>query len=153
MCGHYFDITDANVVCRELGYPEATRYYTYNYYGPGSGPIWLANLACNGSETSLHYCSHGGIGNTYYYCSHYHDIGVVCKGIILILYVHIHVYYTLPVCNDLPIPANGGIFVTGTGVGDTATYYCDYGYDLIGDGTATCQASGNWSGLPPTCIS
>ena len=95
MCGHYFDITDANVVCRELGYPEATRYYTYNYYGPGSGPIWLANLACNGSETSLHYCSHGGIGNTYYYCSHYHDIGVVCKGIILILYVHIHVYYTL----------------------------------------------------------
>ena len=54
-------------------------------------------------------------------------------------------------CDALPNPANGGVSAIGTGIGDTATYYCDYGYDLIGNGTATCQSSGNWSGSPPIC--
>ena len=82
MCGdYYFDINEANVVCRELGYRGATRYnYAYYYYGIGSGPIWLAHLACTGDETSLHYCSHDGIGNIHY-CNHYDDVGVVCQGI------------------------------------------------------------------------
>ena len=83
MCGVYFDIRDANVVCRELGYEGATRYYddAYYYYGPGSGPIWLAYLACTGNETSLRYCPHGGIGIISGYCNnHYSDVGVVCQG-------------------------------------------------------------------------
>ena len=82
MCGdYYFDINEANVVCRELGYRGVTRYdYAYYYYGIGSGPIWLAQLACTGDETSLHYCPHGGIGNIQY-CDHYYDVGVVCQGI------------------------------------------------------------------------
>ena len=57
----------------------------------------------------------------------------------------------LIVCDVLSDIANGGAITIGTGVGDTAIYYCDYGYDLIGDGTVTCQSSGNWSGSPPTC--
>ena len=42
VCGdYYFDIRDANVVCRELGYEGAARYNdAYYYYGPGSGPIY-----------------------------------------------------------------------------------------------------------------
>ena len=55
------------------------------------------------------------------------------------------------VCDALLNPTNGGVITVGTGVGDTATYYCDYGYDLIGNGTVTCQSSGHWSGLPPIC--
>ena len=54
------------------------------------------------------------------------------------------------VCDALPNPANGGVFAR-RGIGDTATYYCDYGYDLIGDSTVTCQSNGTWLGLPPTC--
>ena len=54
-------------------------------------------------------------------------------------------------CDALSNPVNGGIITTGTGFGDTATYYCDYGYDLIGDLTVTCQSNGNWSGSPPIC--
>ena len=50
-------------------------------------------------------------------------------------------------CDALSNPVNGGV-VTERGV---ATYYCDYGYDLIGNGTVTCQSSGNWSGSPPIC--
>ena len=88
MCGarspgrkYYFDINEANVVCRELGYQGATRYYTYAHYGLGSGPIWLARLNCTGNETSLHYYPHDGVGNIHYYCNHYSDAGVVCQGI------------------------------------------------------------------------
>ena len=80
MCGDYFHIRGANVVCRELGYRGATRYYTYAYFGQGSGPIWLAYLYCTGYEPSLHYCHHDDIGNIHY-CNHYDDAGVVCQGI------------------------------------------------------------------------
>ena len=59
------------------------------------------------------------------------------------------IYFT--VCDTLSNPVNGGVTTTGTGVGDTAVYYCDYGYEMIGDDTQTCQSSGNWSGSPPTC--
>ena len=57
----------------------------------------------------------------------------------------------LAVCDVLSDPANGSVSTTGLGVGDTATYFCDYGYELIGDDTVTCQSSGSWSGPPPTC--
>ena len=46
---------------------------------------------------------------------------------------------------------NGAISTTGAGVGDTATYTCDDGYELIGSDTRTCQSNGEWSGSAPTC--
>ena len=55
------------------------------------------------------------------------------------------------VCDALSNPVNGRVNTTGTGVGDTATYFCDYGYNLIGNDTVTCQSSGNWTGPPPIC--
>ena len=75
VCDDWFDINDASVVCRELGYPGALQYA---YFGRGSGPIWLDNLACTGTETSLYNCSHNGVGN--HDCGHYEDVGVVCQG-------------------------------------------------------------------------
>ena len=54
-------------------------------------------------------------------------------------------------CDALFDPANGTVSTTGTGVGDTATYTCDDGYELSGSGTLTCLSSGEWSGLLPTC--
>ena len=54
-------------------------------------------------------------------------------------------------CDALSDPDNGDVSVTGTGVGDTATYTCDAGYELIGSSTRTCQSNGEWSGSPPTC--
>ena len=60
-------------------------------------------------------------------------------------------YFTVCDIDALPTLANGGVITDGIGVGDTAIYYCDYGYDLIGNGTVTCQSSGNWSGSLPIC--
>ena len=55
-------------------------------------------------------------------------------------------------CSTLTEPANGQVSHTaGTTFGETATYSCDTGYNLVGDNTRTCGATGVWSGCAPTC--
>ena len=56
-------------------------------------------------------------------------------------------------CGTLPDPVNGQVNTTGTTLGQTATYSCNRGYNLVGDSTRTCQATGAWSGSAPTCQS
>ena len=55
-------------------------------------------------------------------------------------------------CGALSDPANGQVSHTaGTTFGQTATYSCNTGYNLVGDSTRTCEATENWSGSAPTC--
>ena len=55
-------------------------------------------------------------------------------------------------CGTLTNPVNGQVNNTaGTTFGQTATYSCDLGYNLVGDSTRTCQANGVWSGNEPAC--
>ena len=55
-------------------------------------------------------------------------------------------------CGTLTNPANGQVSHTaGTTFGQTATYSCNTGYNLVGDGTRMCQATGEWFGSEPTC--
>ena len=55
-------------------------------------------------------------------------------------------------CGTLTNPANGQVsHTTGTTLGQTATYSCNPGYNLVGGGTRTCQDTGVWSGSAPTC--
>ena len=55
-------------------------------------------------------------------------------------------------CGNLTHPAIGQVDHTaGTTFGQTATYSCNTGYNLVGDSTRTCQAEGIWSGSEPTC--
>ena len=57
-------------------------------------------------------------------------------------------------CGNLTNPANGQVSHTaGTTFGQTATYSCNTGYNLVGDNTRTCEAGGMWSGSEPTCQS
>ena len=57
-------------------------------------------------------------------------------------------------CQNLLAPANGMVSVTGLMSGDTATYTCDSGYELVGDTTRTCdlESAGMWSGSAPACV-
>ena len=67
---------------------------------------------------------------------------------------HIFLFLTAVDCRSLPDPANGQVDHTaGTSLGQTAIYSCNTGYNLVGDSTRTCQATGNWSGSAPTCQS
>jgi len=55
-------------------------------------------------------------------------------------------------CHALANPVNGQVSHTaGTTFGQKATYSCNTDYDLVGDSTRTCQATGVWSGSEPTC--
>ena len=47
-------------------------------HGEGLGPIWLGNVACNGTEVSLNSCPH--IGERNHDCVHDEDASVICGG-------------------------------------------------------------------------
>ena len=78
MCDNSFDDTDADVVCRELGYLRAKGYSCCAAYGQGTGSIWLDKITCTGTETSLYNCFHDEFG--IHNCVHGDDVGVACEG-------------------------------------------------------------------------
>ncbi|KXJ07932.1 Scavenger receptor cysteine-rich type 1 protein M130 [Exaiptasia diaphana] len=73
ICDDYWDMTDTNIACKQLGYKSSV---SYKYLGRGSGPIWLDLVKCNGDESSLDQCKHRGWGK--HNCRHTEDVGVVC---------------------------------------------------------------------------
>ena len=47
-----------------------------NTFGPGRGVIWLDDVACSGTETTLSQCPHKGWNTAD--CGHNEDIAVKC---------------------------------------------------------------------------
>jgi len=54
-----------------------------NRYGAGSGPIWLNNVHCGGTETDMAHCRHSDTGD-HSSCAHQNDVSVSCIAGILI---------------------------------------------------------------------
>ena len=54
-------------------------------------------------------------------------------------------------CPNLENPTNGAVMVSGMNPGDTATYTCISGYELVGAATLVCGLDGMWSPDPPVC--
>ena len=46
------------------------------YFGQVNGTIWLDDLRCAGTETSIDFCIHKPWGDAN--CNHNEDVGVVC---------------------------------------------------------------------------
>ncbi|KAJ0041582.1 hypothetical protein NL108_012763 [Boleophthalmus pectinirostris] len=77
VCDDSWDLKDADVVCRQLGCGRARAAPSSAAFGQGIGYIWLDDVSCSGSETSLTHCQHSGFG--IHNCDHSEDAGVVCE--------------------------------------------------------------------------
>jgi len=80
ICDDFWGILDARVVCRQLGFPDAVSAPRFARYGQGTGPIWLDDVSCLGTEPDLFTCGHIGIGN--HNCRHFEDASAECSGIL-----------------------------------------------------------------------
>uniref|UniRef100_A0A8B9R1C7 SRCR domain-containing protein n=1 Tax=Anas platyrhynchos TaxID=8839 RepID=A0A8B9R1C7_ANAPL len=80
VCHYGWDMTDAAVVCRQLGCGGALEAPRYAHFGPGSGPIWMNFVGCRGTESALSDCTH--VGWSQRHCPHSLDAGVTCSGFV-----------------------------------------------------------------------
>ena len=78
ICDDSWDINDAGVACRQLGYLNAVRALQGGSVLDGTGKIWLDDIRCTGREQSLISCSHRGWDS--HNCGHNEDAGVECSG-------------------------------------------------------------------------
>ena len=102
ICDDNWDMRDAHVACRQLGFGEAqdpllrsydgdtysyeqARQYTYPTFAQTLTqhrspdiPIWMDNVRCLGTEARLVDCAFAGWGLAN--CGHYEDVAIRCKG-------------------------------------------------------------------------
>ena len=74
VCDDRFGIEEALVVCRQLGHSGAQEVRGDASFGPGSGPINMNEVVCQGFEKRLTDCNYDGAND----CRHVEDAGVVC---------------------------------------------------------------------------
>ncbi|KAL8570230.1 hypothetical protein ACOMHN_029930 [Nucella lapillus] len=55
---------DAQVVCKELGYPHGQKYLHTSWYAGLQSIFWSSNFQCTGKESRLSECQHDGWGHT-----------------------------------------------------------------------------------------
>uniref|UniRef100_A0A8V5G0D3 Uncharacterized protein n=1 Tax=Melopsittacus undulatus TaxID=13146 RepID=A0A8V5G0D3_MELUD len=94
VCDDGWDLTDADVVCRQLRCGRAVSAHGDAAYGRGNGSILRDEMGCEGHEEHLWECP----AVREHDCSHKEDAGVVCSGL----------------C-PFSIPADGGSWDAGSG--------------------------------------
>ncbi|XP_076146830.1 galectin-3-binding protein A-like [Alosa pseudoharengus] len=116
ICDDDWGIEEAQVVCRQLGFRGAISAEPGAKFGQGSGKIWLDDLGCKGSESSLSSCAFKGWGVTD--CSHSEDASVVCD-----VDPAFNITKSYPLDHSIELTDQlGELFDSGTGCDFTLTF-------------------------------
>merc|ERR1712168_1654529 len=76
VCAHgHWGQNEARVVCRNLGYSEATKAIPLEGYFTHVGPFLISDVRCHGGESKLLDCPHSMLS---LFCGHYNHAGVAC---------------------------------------------------------------------------
>ncbi|XP_042201534.1 scavenger receptor cysteine-rich type 1 protein M130-like [Callorhinchus milii] len=71
-----WNISDGDVICRQLNCGSAISVYNSSQYGEGTGPVWINNVQCVGTETHIWNCSHSTVASSSWTSR---DVGVICS--------------------------------------------------------------------------
>ncbi|CAO2583596.1 Deleted in malignant brain tumors 1 protein [Lemmus lemmus] len=78
VCDDSWDLTDAKVVCQQLGCGKVTSVRAESYFDRGLGLIMLDDVQCMGDEAKVWQCTHHGWFS--HNCGHHEDASLVCSG-------------------------------------------------------------------------
>lgn len=81
VCRTGWDEKDAAVVCKQLGCGSVISAARSKRFVLGSGPIWMDEVHCRGTESALSDCTQTEWCEQY--CTHSDDAGVTCTGEVL----------------------------------------------------------------------
>ena len=76
VCRYNWDLKEANVVCRQLGFQGALTAASSFDFGNDEGQFWMVDVRCTGNERSLTECDHRGWGTGP--CQYGRSANVVC---------------------------------------------------------------------------
>ena len=109
VCGDGFDVTDAYVVCRELGLGISGKciinimiylliteptVYINSHFGDGNEAIVFSNMQCGGYEGSVSDCDKMNYGT--FSCSRSNVVGIICSDSKLSIQNHtMHILYKI----------------------------------------------------------
>uniref|UniRef100_A0A673IDG6 Soluble scavenger receptor cysteine-rich domain-containing protein SSC5D n=1 Tax=Sinocyclocheilus rhinocerous TaxID=307959 RepID=A0A673IDG6_9TELE len=80
VCDDGWDLSDAAVVCREMGCGDAIEAKSGAYFRPGGGQVSMSDIGCVENEPTLSSCSSKKAGE--FYCDHSKDAGIVCRSLV-----------------------------------------------------------------------
>uniref|UniRef100_A0A8D2CK19 SRCR domain-containing protein n=1 Tax=Sciurus vulgaris TaxID=55149 RepID=A0A8D2CK19_SCIVU len=81
VCDDSWDLSDARVVCQQLGCGQALSAPAQNYFDGGTGHIMLDDVRCTGHEAEVWQCAHNGWLS--HNCGHHEDASAVCSDVVL----------------------------------------------------------------------
>ncbi|XP_019861045.1 PREDICTED: scavenger receptor cysteine-rich domain superfamily protein-like, partial [Amphimedon queenslandica] len=82
LCDKTWDLKDAAVICRQLGYSSYGAMPMYNCFTEGQLLFGITSIDCTGSENHILNCTHNG--PALYNCESHNDAGVICQETVVV---------------------------------------------------------------------